>query len=268
MKKINKKTVRKIIRLKRKGLHIHEISSKLGISDRMVNKYSKNFPHPKRKIIKEIPAKAKKLSKEKSEILGYLCSEGCQHNNPYINNSYDQRRGKTYILIRRTSRILFSNTDKIIQDRFIYLMKKIYDYKLNPDKRGNFYIARKKVVEDLHKYSNFGSHSWSVPKKLFNEKFRKQSIYFIRAFCDGDATIEKKQGEVRIDSTNHRSLKDLSKLIKVVGIPNKCYQFNSRSRIIIKDIEKYLKTVSFIHPNKLKNLKKLSAERRNFVAFD
>mgnify|MGYP001566602081 FL=1 len=258
MRKVNEKMVSKMIVLKKKGLHIYEISKRFNINDRTVNKYTKNFPHPNQiAVIKEIPDEAKKFSKEKSEILGYLCSEGCENIRTYTCNAYDNRRGKSYLVKKNAPKILFSNTEKILQKRFTFLMKEVYNYKLKPDKKGNFYIARAKVRKDLNNYGNFGSKIWSIPKKLFEPKYKKQAIHFIRAFCDGDATIERKQKEVRIDSTNHNALIELSKLINYIGIPNKCYKFTDRSRIIIKDIKNYLNLISFIHPKKSNDLKNL-----------
>jgi len=260
-KRISKNKINRLRTLKKKGFHIYQISAKLNISDRTVNKYTIDISHKDRRIPKEIPNKSKKFSKEKSEILGYLCSEGCEYNRILFYSSYDNRRNKKYPRKEKVSKVLFSNTNEVIQQRFIFLMKKVYNYNPKPDKRGNFSISRKRIIEDLHNYCNFGSRDWSVPYQLFDIKFREQAIYFIRAYCDGDATLEKKQRQVRIDSTNHNSLINLSRLLKKIGILNKCYRFKDRSRIIVKDVKTYLSLISFIHPKKLNNLKKLIAPR-------
>ena len=52
--KITNEIKKEIIKLKRQGLHINEISKSLCISDRSVNKYSKGFPHPSRKSLIEL----------------------------------------------------------------------------------------------------------------------------------------------------------------------------------------------------------------------
>src|SRR3989344_1975763 len=119
-KRIDIKLKNKIIKLKRRGLHISDISKELGISDRTVNKYSKNVPHPYRKSLIKLSKFAKKFSLEKAEILGYLCSEG--NDNAYFDRGiwFDKRRGKYYRRNDYKESIDFSNMNNVIQNRFIY----------------------------------------------------------------------------------------------------------------------------------------------------
>jgi len=165
--RITEEIMKKIIDLKKHGLHINEISKKLGISDRSVNKYSKHFPHPNRKSLIKLSKFSKKFSLEKAEILGYLCSEGNDNDFDKRYFIFDNRRGKSYYMRSKKNWINFSNTDKTLQGRFIYLMNLVYNYKLKPYKKGSFYIQRKKVVKDLRKYTSFGSRKWAVPKFFF-----------------------------------------------------------------------------------------------------
>lgn len=260
-KRITLKIIRELVRLKKKGLHIREISSRIGVSDRTVNKYTINFPHPNRTILIPLPQNSDRLSLEKSEILGYLCSEGNNYDKVHLTHEYDPRRNKTYLRKVRTLRIIFSNKEPQIQKRFILLMKRIYSYNLNPSKNGSFFIRRKNVIKDLNKYSNFGSRIWVVPRILFEKKYKKHAMSFVKAFFDGDGTVETKQREVRIDSCNHSSLKLLSKLIKKLKLDNKYYRFNDRSRIVIKNTNLFLTKISTSHPKKLSKLKRIRRER-------
>ena len=160
------------------------------------------------------PASAKKLTKHKSELLGFLCSEG--NDNDYTDNymSYDPRRNKSYLRKTKREWINFSNTDLSLQNRFIFLMNKVYDYPLKVYKKGTIYLKRKEVVKDLKKYTLFGSKKWKVPNELFDKKYENQAKYFIRSFVDGDGTIDLVKKSVIIDSTNKNSLKEMSNLLK------------------------------------------------------
>ena len=72
-----------MIKLKKQGLKIAEISDKLNLSDRTINKYTKHIIHPNRTVIIPLSKQAKKFSKYKAEIIGYLCAEG--NDNDYGN---------------------------------------------------------------------------------------------------------------------------------------------------------------------------------------
>lgn len=246
--------IKQIIKLKKQGLHINEISKILCISDRSVNKYSKNFPHPNRISVIQLPNSSKKFSVEKAEILGYLCSEGNDNDFDKKYFIFDNRRNKSYYSRSNKCWINFSNTDKTLQNRFIYLMESVYNYRLRAYKKGSFYIQRKQVVSDLRKYTLFGSRRWWVPRILFLNKYKKHAFRFIRAYLDGDGTIYRKH--IDIDSVNFKSLPELNRLINKFKIKTYYYIYKSRSRILIKDIKRFQKLIGFIHPEKKEKLKK------------
>ena len=257
-KKFGPQIIEQIIELKKRGLHISEISSRFNISDSTVLKYSQHIPHPNRKSLIPLPNSAKELSVKKAEILGFLCSEG--NDNNYLDNyiEYDKRRKKSYVRNMKKEWINFSNLDEDIQNRFLYLMNSVYNYPLKVYKKGSVYIKRKEVVKDLRKYTLFGSKRWVVPKYFFERKYMEPAKYFIRAYLDGDGTVDTKKRSVIIDSVNRTSLKELGKLLNVLGIKIKYFNYTSRSRIIIKDLEKYNNLIGFFHPKKKRKLKNLT----------
>jgi transcriptional regulator with XRE-family HTH domain len=254
--KITEEIKKQIINLKKQGLHINEISERLGISDRSVNKYSKDFPHPNRKSLIGLSDFAKKFSLEKAEILGYLCSEGNDNDFDKRYFIFDNRRDKSYYMRSKKEWINFSNTDKTLQNRFIYLMNFVYDYRLKPYKKGSFYIQRKEVVNDLRKYTSFGSRRWKVPKILFFNKYKNHAFRFIRAYLDGDGTVTNWK-RVDVSSVNFNSLPELNRLINKLKIKTRYYIYKTISRISIKDIRKYYEFISFIHPEKKEKLKRI-----------
>lgn len=255
--KITPKIIEDILFLKKQGEHISEISLKYGISDSTVNKYSRSFIHPNRTIKILNPITADGLSCEKAEILGYLCSEGNDSN--FISHflEYDPRRKKSYLREVYREDINFSNMNKHIQDRFIFLMMAVYNYPLKAYKHGTVYIRRKEVIKDLRKYTLFGSKRWNVPKELFKPKYQKQARFFIRAYSDGDGTVDLKKKKVILDSVNSNSLSEMNQLLGTLKINTKFYIFTSRSRIVIYDVNRFSKLIGFLHPERRDKLKKI-----------
>ena len=258
-KEVGPQIIEQIIELKKRGLHISEIASRFNISDSTVLKYSQHIPHPNKKSLIPLPDSAKGLSIKKAEILGFLCSEG--NDNNFIDNhiEYDKRRKKLYVRNMNKQWINFSNTDLAILKRFLYLMEMVYDYPLRYFKKGTVYIKRKEVVKDLRRYSLFGSRRWSVPKELFKKQYRNQAKRFIRAYFDGDGSVDYKWNKrITLDSVNKNSLSKLNKLLLHLGISTRYYIYKNRSRITIKDVIKYKKTIGFFHLKKKEKLEYLT----------
>jgi intein/homing endonuclease len=269
MKKITEVTVNKIISLKSKGLKIERIAQDLGISARSVQKHSINFPHPNRRSQKTIPESANRLSYEKAEILGYLASEGCEYETECKYVEFDPRRNNTYKRMKKSVIIEFSNKDTTIQKHFQDLMKKVFNYETNFDKKGSLKILRKQVIKNLNIYIIFGSHKWKVPSSILNSKDLMIKRMFCRAFCDGDGTLEMNKKEVRIDSVNGVGLSQLRSLLSDLDVNSKFYKFSSRFRLVINDVKGFKENVDFLHPDKNKRLNciinKKGAEKGNFT---
>ena len=250
MTKVNDIMINEIIKLKKMGISIANIASKLDISDRTVLKYSKTFPHPNRKSLILNPKSATGLSIEKAEILGLLCAEG--NNDDFIDNyiEYDKRRGKSYMRNNKREWIDFSNMNRTLQEHFIQLMINVYNYPLKFYKKGSSYIQRKEVVRDLRKYTQFGSRMWSVPKELFLEQYEWHARAFLRGYMDGDGSITIKRKLISVDSVNKNTLKEVNKLFNQTGIGTVYYTFETRSRVVIKDLQSYEEFIGFVHPDK------------------
>lgn len=63
--------------------------------------------------------------------------------------------------------------------------------------------------------------------------------------------------EVRLDSTNKIGLRQIQELLFSIGIYSVFYDFDTRYRITIKDIEKFFKIVCTNHPEKYEKLQRL-----------
>lgn len=224
-RKVTNEVQKQIIKLKKKGLPITQISKLFNISDRTVLKYSKGIRHPNRKDLIRLSKQSKKFTPEKAEIIGFLCAEG--NDNIYNDNSYsfDKRRGKSYLRMDKREWINFSNSDNDIQTRFLFLLDKVYNYPCKVYKKGSVYIKRKEVVKDLWNYTHFGSKKWKIPRILFKKEYKKHATLFLKGFIDGDGTIDVKRKRLIIDSTNSPSLNEMSILIKKLGIKKQILRF-------------------------------------------
>jgi len=245
----------KAIILKKRGIKISSIAKTIRKSERTVNKYTKGIPHPNNIGLKPLPKSANGLSIKKAEILGYLSSEGTDYKTVEKRWEFHKNRNKFYWRSRKRSVIEFSNTNNILLKHFQNLMNFIYGYIPKINKKSMIRINRIKVMKDLRKYSRFGSRRWRVPAEILNSNNKTIKKSFCRAFFDGDGTIELKKKEVRMDSKNSIGLKQLAKLLESLGIKCKFYNFRSRFRIVIKDIDLFYSEIGSLHPEKLKKLK-------------
>ena len=202
--------------LKKNGLKISSIAESIGKSERTVNRYTQDIPHPNLGL-KNLPKTAILLSKEKAELLGFLAAEGTDYVSTDNHWEFHKNRGKFYKRERKRSFIEFSNTNDIILERFVYLLDRVYCYRPSIKKNGNIRIRRIKVMNDLRRYSKFGSHKWSVPKSMLTSNVWLKGLY-CRGYFDGDGTVETHKKEVRFDSVNYNGLLGIKSLLDSLGI--------------------------------------------------
>jgi len=77
--------------------------------------------------------------------------------------------------------------------------------------------------------------------------------------CKVRLKIKKK--EKRIDSTNKKGLRNLRRLLNDLKINSLFYDFGSRYRIVVRDMEHFDKTIGFNHPGKKKKVRELLGSR-------
>lgn len=199
---------------------------------------------------------ARNMSIELSEILGYLASEGSDYDRIDDHLGFDKRRNKAYRRHIKRTIIEFSNTDKALQKHLTELMKNVFGYTPNFSKNGSLKINRVEVVKFLREFSRFGSWRWNVPRQVTTSSNEIKAA-FCRAFADGDGTIEQKKKEIRIDSTNKKGLRNLKRLLSDLKINSLFYDFGSRHRIVVRDLEHFDKIIGFNHPEKKKKVREL-----------
>jgi len=177
-----------------------------------------------------------KITKEKAEIIGLLCSEGCHINALSSYWEYSKNRKKYYFRKnRRSERVEFSNTNVKLLKHFQTLIFKEYGIKNNINfSSQKVILIRKNIVQNIVKYSDYGYSKWKVPREVFNGSRNVQSA-FIRGLYEGDGTKlnwRGKQPYIDFHMYNMKGLKKLIIILKRFEIDSKLYP--TIYRLIIK----------------------------------
>jgi len=177
------------------------------------------------------------INPEKAEIIGFLCAEGSYYD--YISKywSYDHRRNKRYFRVTRQEGIEFGNNNILLLNRFLFLLKKCYNYErrvTGVPKAKKVVIKKILVMRDLLSFTEYGYMKWRVPDDILKTKDKEIKIAFLRGFYEGDGIrpdVNKRNiiTKVRFSSKNLIGLRQVSQLLKDLNI--KAYlHFSSKKR--------------------------------------
>lgn len=144
-----------------------------------------------------------KLSPEKAYILGVLCGDG------HIN--------------KKMIRFEIRNDEEFIK-KFSESFKKVYGLNFNYKyykKRNSLvlYVASEIICEDLLNYGNFGTFEWRVPNEVMNSNNKNILSNFLKGIYDSEGSITKSC--ILMSASNKKGIKDISFLLKKLGIENK-----------------------------------------------
>src|SRR3989338_3304050 len=148
-----------------------------------------------RRLIK--PTKnIKKLTNEKSYILGVLCGDG------HINKNFAQ--------------LEISNNDLEFMKEFLRCVYLAYHWKFNyhfREKKNTIvtYISPEYIVNDLLNISTFGVRKWRVPNIIKSTKKLSNVSYFLRGFYDSEGCVGRH--EVIFTVVNKNGALDIIKLL-------------------------------------------------------
>lgn len=149
----------------------------------------------------------------KAAICGFLAGDG----------SVQKRKEKNYYHYQ----IDFYPDDNIMERVYISQIEKVYNKTpLTRKDKGfsNVRFSSKVIYEDITKFSRFGLKNWTIPKKLFNIKGTKEN--WLKAFFSAEAYVNDKV--IRVQTVNKEGMKEVSKLLKELGIDNNYYEYNSK----------------------------------------
>lgn len=196
----------------------------------------------------------KEFFRLKSRICGYLAGDG---------GVYIRRQKNTSIVHYE---IKFYPSDEKVAEIFQKTFYKLYKISMPIKKLGNYYVLRVKskvAVFDLLKTSEFGTKKWEVPFKILTSRINK--IEWIRAFFDSEGSVGKKS--IQIQSVNERGIKQIQKLLKILGIDSKVYSYKRKQKnwsvnyiLCInrkKDRFKFIKLINSNDPIKKEKMQKI-----------
>jgi hypothetical protein len=179
------------------------------------------------------------LTKEKAEIIGFLCAEGCHHNYICKYWNYDKRRKNSYFRIKRHEGIDFGNNNPLLLDRFLCLLRKCYHYERRvtgvPDAR-RIVIVKMSVFKDLLSFTDYGCLKWRVPKIIINTRNKRIKSAFLRGYYEGDGVrpdLNKNRNLIlraRFNSKNLVGLKQVAKLLKDLNIKSNLHFSSKRKK--------------------------------------
>ena len=155
------------------------------------------------------------ISKEFSEILGFLCAEGCYVNSRSSYTYLDKKRNKIVKANNKLQkRIEFGNKNKILLDRFQSLLAREFNYspRIGSDR---ICICKYSVVDSILNQTPIGHLKWRVPEEVKKSDDLELIKSFIRGYFEGDGTISNR---LRLFSTNYSGLKEVSELLTKLNI--------------------------------------------------
>ena len=140
------------------------------------------------------------LSSEKAYILGVLCGDGC--------------------LTEKMIRLEIRRDEEFIKT-FVDCFEKVYGLKYNY----SYYKPRDTLItqinsiiiaQDLARYSEFRTRSWSVPKEIMESNDKSIIGAFTRGFYDSEGSVSR--SSITSSSVNGEGLKQIAFLLKKLGI--------------------------------------------------
>ena len=191
-----------------------------------------------------------KLSKEKIAINAYLCGDG-------------------YIKVRKDRNSVIHHEIGIFPDdldlakRIVRLFQKEFKIKPKIRKDGGCFrirVANKPACLHLLSLGKYKSKNWSIPKDLDKSLLKE----WIKCFFDCEAYVNTSSKIIQVKSINHKGLKSIKEMLKVLGIDSRLYgpykpkleRHSSYSMINIpqEELTKYKKLIKFYHKEKVKKL--------------
>lgn len=201
------------------------------------------------------------LSKEKISINAYLCGDG------WIKIRKENKKENN---VHYEIKIALDNFD--LSKKVVSFFVKEYNIKPVIKYRQGYYeigIKNKPACLDLLKLSRYNSLNWCMPKNLNPELIKE----WIKCFFDCEAYVSPYSQNIQVKSINGNGLLSIRKELELFNIQSKVYgpykqksstPYNKHSDYYVlivpkkdSNLKKYESLISFNHPDKRYNLKKL-----------
>lgn len=167
------------------------------------------------------------ITPEKSEIIGLLCAEGTHFTYTSRYFEFQRKRNTSYFRVKKSERVEFTNTDMNLLQHFRNLMNTVYNYA--PKATGTYNplnlkirILKKGVINDILNYTDIGCTKWNIPNMILGGNDIVK-IAFIRGYFYGDGSFSEKYKVISFTSINENALRQVSTVLKSLGIDNHVY---------------------------------------------
>lgn len=164
---------------------------------------------------------SRKLSPEKSYLIGVLCGDG------YVD--FSESRG--------TFQIGLQVTDKDFSQRFSNFIRKVYKiepYKslIFPRKKNwslkyEIRLCSKEACLDIFNYGSFKTKNWRICKEIRNSS-RKCKSLFLQGFFDSEGDIDVPTRRINLTSINPLGLQEIQQLL---------IEFNIKSSLVVFKVQ-------------------------------
>ena len=173
------------------------------------------------KIFKHsLPKSSKKMSLEKSYILGTLCGDG------FLSN----KKRAYQICLSVTSKEFFNEFRRCLHE--VYGIRTTNEIRISKIKNwNNQYCTRlcsKNACQNLAQYGNFKTKTWNVPYHIKNSSLNIQAS-FVKGFSDSEGCVDENSRRISLTSINFKGLNEIGGLLRNFGI-----RYTILGRILLK----------------------------------
>lgn len=119
-------------------------------------------------------------------------------------------------------------------------------------------INAQSVIDDLTKYSRFGSRKWFIPNAIFNSRFELKRAW-LRAYFDGDGSVDISKKSIFAKSVNKLGLEQITLLLETLYIKSHILgPYDDAYVLVIDSKDVYSSKIRFLSSEKSAKLDKIT----------
>ncbi|HJU14221.1 MAG TPA: LAGLIDADG family homing endonuclease [Candidatus Nitrosotalea sp.] len=161
--------------------------------------------------------------------------------------------GRKYHRDRRRYELGYCNTNEKLLREFSKDVLAVYKIKVRKRKTTDLVFKSKRVFSRIKNLGGGDSHGWSIGEEIFGGR-KIVKTFWLRAFFDDEATVDRTNSVIRVKSVNRRGLNQVRQLMDTVGITSNIIGPNCDSSWYLtvprRNLKKFQKTIGYNHPEK------------------
>lgn len=159
-----------------------------------------------------------KVTPELARIHGHICGDGSVYMSVEKRSTGALLKHKRKNVYRNVWRILYYNTSKELVNEFICDFDKAFGRKCQyRSKYHEVRISGTKNIIKMMELDGKNSYNWNIPNFILNSH-KRIICNWLRAFFDDEGHVPKNRNSIIITSVNIDGLKQISDMLKKVGI--------------------------------------------------